>query len=85
MATRVAPSRCLFLSTSSVTPTSIALQWTAPVIGSRPFRYTVMVRPHGQSGWRIGASSSVTHATVTGLLPSHSYDFEIVASNVGAI
>jgi hypothetical protein len=76
-----APSQVLNVRTTAVKPTSISLAWNAPKTGSLPISYTVFIRKRGAAGWNIGATSSVTAATVLGVAPSTEYDLEIQAHN----
>lgn len=67
----------------SPTQTSVGLQWTAPVTGTPPITYQVLSRtPTGSGSFTpAGAVVSTLTQTITGLVASSSYDFEIQAIN----
>lgn len=79
--TKVPVSQVTGLHTTSVKPTQVALAWNAPASGTPPITFSVFYRQHGAPQWLVGATSKVTHATVSALKPSTKYDFEILARN----
>lgn len=79
---RVVPSPALNLAAAQVQATAVTLTWTAPLVGTPPFNYTIQWRVTGTQVWNsmfVGAAAGVT---VIGLLPSTPYDFEVITSNV---
>lgn len=64
--------------------TSVTLQWTAPVTGTQPFTFQIYSRtPTGSGAFAaIGATTTATSQTVSGLTPGASYDFQVVATNL---
>ncbi len=70
------------LTAGTSTPTSMPLTWTAPSSGGTVASYTVRSSLHGANTWTTVTGISGTSYTVTGLLASTAYDFEIAAVNV---
>lgn len=66
----------------TITSTSIGLSWTAPSGGGAVTGYTVLGRVTGSGNFAILAGGvSGTSYTVSGLVPTTSYDFEVFAGN----
>ena len=62
--------------------TSVALTWNAPTTGTGPFSYQILSRtPTGSGSFAQIATASTNSITITGLSPSTSYDFEVIAVN----
>jgi Fibronectin type III domain len=78
---RVAPALVTNLRVSKATPTSVALAWSAPVTGSAPIYYAVLMRLHGTPYWSIAATVSSPSAIIATTAPHTSYDFEVMAYN----
>jgi hypothetical protein len=70
--------------TGTSTQTAIALQWAAPAVGTAPFTYQVLSRtPTGSGAFTAAAATTVgLTQTISGLLPSTGYDFEVTAANL---
>jgi len=78
----VPPSQVTNVHMTSMTATSVTLAWNAPATGTPPFKFTVYFRKTGTTAyWTVGATSTLTTATVRGLTPKTSYQFEVAASN----
>lgn len=77
----VGPSQVNALTSASAGPTSILITWQAPTTGTPPYTYTVLYRQSGTAQFTTGPQVSTNSATVQGLAPATSYDFEIVARN----
>jgi hypothetical protein len=66
----------------SQTINSVSLAWTAPASGGSVSGYTVEYRPTGSSSWTVVSQSVTTSSyTVSGLSPTTSYDFCVIATN----
>jgi hypothetical protein len=66
----------------TIGPTNIGLSWTPPASGGLVGGYMVLQRVTGTSPFSIAAAGlSGTTYEVTGLIPSTSYDFAILATN----
>lgn len=78
---KVPPGAITGLKASSTTPSSVALSWTQPSAGTKPFGYLVLFRTHGSPWWGFGATATVTGAVVSGLMAKTTYDFEIITYN----
>lgn len=70
------------LSVTSVTTTSLVLNWNQSPSGSPPIQYQVMYRVTGQPSFvPYGTQLSTTSLLVTGLNLATTYDFLVAASN----
>jgi len=76
------PGQVTGLAAGSSTANTVPLSWTAPVTGGAAANYTVQYRATGTTTWGT-ASSTVTGTsyTVTGLVASTGYDFQVFAVN----
>jgi FtsP/CotA-like multicopper oxidase with cupredoxin domain len=72
----VAPSG---LTATAASPTDVTLAWTASLNGAAS--YTVQYSANGGASWTSLAPLAGTGMTVTGLLPSTSYLFQVTANN----
>jgi hypothetical protein len=78
----VVPGQVTGLAASAPTSTTLTLTWSAPSVGTTPINYTISYRPTGTTAWTTYASGlSGAACSITGLLTSASYDFEVSASN----
>lgn len=81
-AVSVLPGQVTGLTASAPTSTTLTLTWSAPSVGTTPISYTISYRPTGTTAWTTYASGlSGTAYSITGLLTTTSYDFEVSASN----
>lgn len=79
----VPPSPALNLQATLVQATAVTLSWSPPLVGSPPFTFSVNWRPTGTQVWQnLIAGQGVLTLTVINLLPSTSYDFEVVTTNL---
>lgn len=77
-----APSAPLNLSASSVTATSLIISWAASASGSATITYQLQYRVVGNTAWTpVGSAGTALTQSVSGLSPSTSYEFEVVAAN----
>jgi hypothetical protein len=76
------PGQVIGVSVGTVTYTSVAISWSAPVSGGTPTGYIVQYRITGQSTW-TALAASVTNAVISGLAASTEYDIEVIAANAG--
>jgi hypothetical protein len=70
------------LTAGTPTPSTMPLTWAAPSSGGAVASYTVRSSLHGANTWTTVTGISGTAYTVTDLLASTSYDFEVAAVNV---
>ena len=78
------PGQVTNLSTSNTTTSSITLTWQAPASGGAVSNYTVQYRITGTTTWSTFITTlTTTSDTVTGLLASTSYDFQVYGVNGG--
>ena len=80
----VLPAAPTTLVAGAITQTTVALSWAAPSTGTTPFTYQVLLRTPSGSGIFHAAAATTTSATtqtITGLVASTSYDFEVTAGN----
>ncbi len=76
------PGQVLGLKTSNATTSGMSLAWTPPASGGTVSSYTIQYCVSGTSSWVMATSSfTSTCYTVTALLPTTSYEFEVTASN----
>jgi glucose/arabinose dehydrogenase len=81
----VPPGQVTGLITLSVTATTVALSWNAPITGDLPFIYQVLYAVHGSSNFiSYGLTANTSSQTVIGLLPNTNYDFEVFAINAAS-
>ncbi len=77
-----APGQVTGLEASAVSGSSISLVWTAPSSGDSVVSYTLQYRQAGSTTWSGSMTGiATTSQTVSGLQPSSSYDFEVIAVN----
>jgi hypothetical protein len=77
-----APTAPTSLIPSSITQTSLVLNWSQSSQGSQPISYQVQMRFAGIGSFApFGSATTTTSEAVTGLVAATSYDFEVVASN----
>jgi endoglucanase len=69
------------LDAVETTATTAVVSWETAASGTPPIEYTAQYRVHGDATWITVPSTSGLTTTVTGLLPSNSYDFSVFASN----
>lgn len=70
------------------TANAIPVSWTAPIVGTPPFLYTVQYMVAGSTNWITWAANlagATTSATVSGLLSGTRYDFQIIVQNTAGI
>lgn len=80
--TLISPGQVTSLIASNPTTNAISLAWSAPASGGAVSTYTVQYRVSGTTSWSSAASGwTGTSFTVTGLSPTTSYDFEVLAVN----
>jgi chitodextrinase len=72
------------LTIGTVTPTSVALSWTAPATGGPVSGYVVDDEASGGDFSQSGGTTD-TSMTVTGLTPSTAYTFEVFATNATGV
>lgn len=77
----VAPNAPTGLTPSAIGQNSLTLSWVASSAGSAPINYTVFVSTSGSAYVSIGAPITSTSIGVSGLNPSTTYSFYVVASN----
>jgi len=71
------------LSATSVTTTSLVLNWNQSPSGSPPITYQVFYRVHNQPSYvAYGSTVSSTSLPITGLNASTTYDFQVTATNL---
>jgi hypothetical protein len=76
------PGQAADLTTSNATTSSISLAWSPPASGGAASSYTVQYRASGTSSWSTGVSGlAASTFIVSELLPTTSYDFDIIAVN----
>lgn len=80
-AAKVPPSQVTNLHATMVTPTSVGLAWNAPKTGTPPILYSVFIRKGSAALWDVATGTAQTSATISGLKPSTTYEFEILAHN----
>lgn len=81
LASITAPGPVTSLVASIAGPTSIALSWALPTVGSPPYSATVQYRQTNTTAWLTGPTVVANSATVTGLGAGVSYDFEVIIRN----
>lgn len=79
----VAPGPPTALTPSSITTSSVVLNWANTSIGTTPITYQVQQAPPGSPpAWvNVGSPVSGGPLSVSGLLPASSYQFQVVAQN----
>jgi hypothetical protein len=65
----------------AVASNTINLSWTAPGTGSAVVTYSVLYQVSGASSWYNYTVTSSTTASVTGLVASANYNFQVIAVN----
>src|SRR5689334_20531754 len=76
-----APGQVISLTSSLATSTTIGLSWQAPASGASPTSYTVQYRQRGTTSWSQATGVTGTTTTLSGLLPTTSYDITVQAVN----
>lgn len=78
----IPPGPALNLTATQVQATAVTLMWTAPSVGTPPFSYVVQYRVFGTTPWStFNVSAGATGVTVIGLIPSTTYEFEVLSTN----
>lgn len=83
-----APSNLGGPSFGGSTANAIPVSWTRPGAGTPPYLYTLQFRAAGTSNWinwLTEISDSTTSATVSGLLDSTRYEFQVIAQNTAGL
>jgi len=77
------PSQVTGLSAGSISSTSVPLTWGAPYSGGVVTDYLVEYKKTSDVGWSTFSDGTnvLSSASVSGLLPSTSYDFRVTATN----
>lgn len=79
----IAPSPALNLTATLVQSTAVTLSWTAPLVGTPPFTYSVNYRVTGTQDWdTLTVGQGALTVTVISLQPLTEYDFEVITTNV---
>ena len=73
-----APAAPSGLTASAVSPSQVSLSWTA---SSGASSYKIQQSPDGSTGWTQVGTSTTTAFTDTGLSPSTTYYYRVLASN----
>jgi hypothetical protein len=76
-----APGLPTGLAAGTATATTMPLSWIAPSSGGAVTSYSVRSSVHGANTWTTVTGIASTAATIAGLLPTTSYDFEVAAVN----
>jgi hypothetical protein len=79
-----APGNLAGPSFGGSTANAIPVSWTLPGSGTPPYLYTLQYRVAGATNWvnwLTKISDSTTSATVSGLLDSTRYEFDVIAQN----
>jgi len=80
--TIVPPGPALNLTATQVQATAVTLMWDQPSIGTPPFSYVINYRVLGTTTWQtFTVSPGAVAVTVIGLLPSTTYEFEVLSTN----
>jgi hypothetical protein len=81
-ATEVIPGQVTGLIANTPTSTTLTITWSAPSVGTTPINYSISYRVSGTTVWTTYIFGLLgTVSIVTGLSPSTSYDFEVIATN----
>ena len=76
------PGQVTGLSATDETISSVTLTWVAAPSGGTGATYTIQYRLNGTTTWNMSATGVATAtATVSGLLPSTPYDFQVTCVN----
>ncbi|MFL5253908.1 MAG: fibronectin type III domain-containing protein [Rhodopila sp.] len=80
------PGQAVNLTSSLATPTTIAISWQAPSSGASPTSYAIRYKQSGTTSWTDGATvTGATTGTLSGLLPTTSYDITVQAINAAGV
>ena len=79
-----APGQVPAISASNPTSSGVTLNWSPPDSGGAVSSYTVQYRVTGTTSWSTFATGvTATSSSVTGLVASTAYDFQVYAMNGG--
>jgi Fibronectin type III domain len=79
-----APGPVTALALASITPGSLAFNWSSPTTGGTASSYAVQYRVSGATTWIPVTANPVSPSiTLTGLSSATSYDVEVAATNSG--
>lgn len=78
---QVAPSAPQNPAAGTITTTSVQVTWTTPATGTPPLNYTLQWRLAGGGAFSSNPTTTLNNDTVTGLIPSTAYEFQVLAAN----